>query len=74
VRNGNEKIVIPWKGAPPQLYDLSKDMGEQNDIAKKRPKRVEEIDTLRKNWNAELKEPTFWGLIHTPGWAKRKRK
>ena len=74
VRNGNEKIVIPWKGGSPQLYDLSKDMGEQNDIAKKRPKRVEEIDTLRKNLNAELKKPTFWGLIHTPGWAKRKRK
>ena len=74
VRNGNEKLIIPWKGGPPQLYDLSNDIGEQKDMAKDRPKRVQELNVLRKKWNANLKEPTFLGLIHTPGRAKRKRK
>jgi len=74
VRNGNEKIIIPWKGAAPQLYDLSNDIGEQKDIAKERPKRVQELDVLRKKWNDNLIEPTFLGLIHLHGWAKRKRK
>ena len=74
VRNGNEKLIIPWKGGPPQLYDLSNDIGEQKDMAKDRPKRVQELNVLRKKWNANLKEPTFLGLINTPGRAKRKRK
>ena len=74
VRNGHEKLIIPWKGAAPQLYDLSNDIGEQKDIAKERPKRVQELDILRKNWNAELKEPSFLGLIHSAAWAKRRRK
>jgi len=29
---------------------------------------------LRKKWNDNLIEPTFLGLIHLHGWAKRKRK
>ena len=74
IRNGNEKIIIPWKGAAPQLYDLSNDIGEQKDIAKEKPKRVQELDVLRKKWNDNLMEPTFLGLIHTAAWAKRKRK
>ena len=74
VRDGNEKLIIPWKGGTPQLYDLSNDIGEQNDIAKKRPKRVQELDVLRKNWNAELQDPAFQGLIHIPGRARRRGK
>ena len=74
VRDGKEKIIIPWKGASPSLYDLSSDIAEENDLAKERPERVQEIDELRKKWNKQLIEPTFLGLIHSPGWAKRKRK
>ena len=71
VRGGNEKIIIPWKGAPPQLYDLSNDIAEEKDIAKERPKRVKELDALRKSWNAELVEPTFLGLIHKANGKKK---
>ena len=74
VRNGNEKIVILWKGGSPSLYDLSNDIAEENDLAKERPDRVREIDELRKKWNRQLREPTFLGLIHSPGWVKRRRK
>ena len=53
---------------------LSNDIGEQKDIAKEKPMRVQELDVLRKKWNDNLMEPTFLGLIHTAAWAKRKRK
>ncbi len=74
VRNGNEKIIIPWKGGAPQLYDLSEDIGEKNDLAKDRPQRVKELDALRTKWNTQLIDPTFLGLIHSPAWTKRKGK
>jgi hypothetical protein len=35
------KPELPEKG--PELYDLSKDPGEQNDLSKKKPKRVKEM-------------------------------
>ena len=74
VRNGHEKFIIPWKGAAPKLYDLSNDIGEQKDIAKE-TKRVQELDILRKNWNAELKEHHF-GIdsLSSLGQAKAKIK
>lgn len=74
VRNGNEKIIIPWKGGAPQLYDLSEDIGEKNDLAEDRPQRVKELDALRTKWNTQLIDPTFLGLIHSPAWTKRKGK
>ena len=74
VRNGNEKLVISHKGASPQLFDLEKDISEVNDLAKQRPERVDELENLRKQWNNELIEPTFLGLIHRKGWGKKKKK
>lgn len=74
VRNGNEKLVISHKGASPQLFDLEKDISEVNDLAKQRPERVDELENLRKQWNNELIEPTFLGLIHRKGLGKKKKK
>ena len=74
VRNWNEKLVISHKGASPQLFDLEKDISEVNDLAKQRPERVEELENVRKQWNNELIEPTFLGLIHRKGWGKKKKK
>ena len=74
VRNGNEKLVLSHKGASPQLFDLEEDISEVNDLAKQRPKRVGELENLRKQWNDELIEPTFLGLIHRKGWGKKKKK
>ena len=74
VRNGNEKLVLSQKGASPQLFDLEEDISEVNDLAKQRPERVGELENLRKQWNNELIEPTFLGLIHRKGWGKKKKK
>ena len=71
-RHENEKIIIPWKGGKAKLYDLSKDLGEMNDLAKEKPERVTQIEKLLQSWNAELMEPTFLGLIHLPKWKEKK--
>ena len=61
VRHKNLKLVLKKEGIP-QLYNLSKDDGEQNDIAKDFPKELAKIDAIRKKWDAELIEPIFEGL------------
>lgn len=44
VRMGKFKAVRPKSGAPFELYDLSKDIGEQNNIAAEHPHIVARID------------------------------
>lgn len=61
VRYKELKLVIK-KESFPQLYDLSKDIGEQNDIAKDFPKELAKIEAIRKKWNSELIDPVFEGL------------
>ena len=74
MRKGDDKLVIKWKGAAPELYNLEEDIGEQNDLANQYPEKVQQLDELRKQWDSELIEPRFLGLIHTPEWqAKIKR-
>ncbi len=63
VRQGDWKLVIPGDGQDPQLYDLGKDLGEKNNLAGKNPEHVQQIDALRKKWNAQLVEPVFEGLL-----------
>jgi arylsulfatase A-like enzyme len=63
VRHGIEKVVVPWRGAEPLLFDLSKDISETNNLAVERPERVKKLEKLRKSWNEELIDPTFEGLM-----------
>ena len=71
VRQGNEKILIPWKGGKAQLYDLRKDPGESTDLADRFPDKVEHLKHLRIQWNRQLREPTFLGLLHLPNRKKK---
>jgi len=74
VRRGDSKLVIKWRKGAPELYNLEEDIGEQNDLANQYPERVQQLDALRKQWDSELIEPRFLGLIHTPEWrAKTQR-
>ena len=61
VRNKDLKLVIN-KESLPQLFDLSKDISEEKDIAKDYPKELATIEAIRKKWDAELIEPVFGGL------------
>ena len=75
VRSGDYKLLIPWQGAAAQLYNLEKDIGEEQNIAAQHPEKLQELETLRSKWDSQLVEPRFLGLIHTEAWQKKlKRK
>ncbi|WP_146401573.1 sulfatase-like hydrolase/transferase [Planctomycetes bacterium CA13] len=74
VRRGDYKLHSEWRGDNPQLYNLEEDIGEQNNIASLHPEKIQQLEKLRRQWDSELIEPRFLGLIHTPEWqAKLKR-
>jgi arylsulfatase A-like enzyme len=74
VRQGEFKMIIPWKGGAPQLYNLQEDIGEEQDIANMHAATVQALDRVRLTWDSELIEPRFLGLIHTPEWQAKQRK
>ena len=46
VRMGNWKAVRPKPGAPLELYDLSKDIAEKNDVAARFPNIVKKMEAI----------------------------
>lgn len=62
VRHKDLKLVLKKDGVP-QLYDLTKDIGEQNDIAQQYPDEVKKLESIRKKWDSQLIDPIFKGLI-----------
>ena len=53
---GDWKGVRLAKGAEIELYDLAKDLGEENNIAGKHPDIVRKIEQLMKTARTESKE------------------
>lgn len=49
LRDGAWKIVRPHRLAPWELYDLEKDLGEQNNLASRQPEKLQE---LLKQWQS----------------------
>ena len=58
VRKGNLKLVALRNGEE-HLFDLSKDIGEQQDLLAKEPRLVEALRAEYARWNAELHEPLW---------------
>ena len=56
IRMGDWKAVRLAKGAKIELYDLKKDLGEQDNIADKQPDVVQKIERLMKTARTESKE------------------
>ena len=71
VRDGDLKLVTKKKNSVKELYNLQDDLGEENDLAETFPEKVKRLDSLRQNWDAQLIDPIFLGLIHTERWQKR---
>ena len=71
LRQGDYKLVIAWKGAKPQLYNLKNDLAETKNIAADHPERVQELDGFRKKWDSELIDPVFLGLTSSPAWKAK---
>ena len=69
-----DQTLLPHKFKIKELYNLNNDLSEQNNIAKEHPEIVVKLDSLRINWNNELIDPVFLGLIHTEMWKNRKKK
>ena len=50
IRKGNWKLIEFWEYNDVELYDLSKDVGEQNDLSKQHPEKVKELQLDLAHW------------------------
>lgn len=57
VRMGNWKAVRTKPEAPIELYDLTKDIGEQNDVATAHPEIVKRAESIMKSGRTEMALP-----------------
>lgn len=69
VRKGNWKLVIVGE-TPPQLFDLSKDIGETNDLAADKPDVVKELSGALAKWESQM-VPPLWSPQARPRPARR---
>ncbi len=62
VRLGNWKLIQDdrGKGGKPELYDLSKDIGETRDLASEHPQMVARLLEKMNAWERQMKDP-LWG-------------
>jgi hypothetical protein len=50
IRRGDWKLIKRYDGKTFELFNLKKDIGEQQDLAGKMPARVEELDAQLSAW------------------------
>ncbi len=62
IRAGDWKLVA-LKGGGWELYDLSRDRGEQNNLATARPEKVRELESL---WTKQMEETTKLAFTDPP--------
>jgi arylsulfatase A-like enzyme len=55
VRSGNWKLIYEFEKDEFSLFDLSKDIGETNNLAKQMPQKLEELNSKLKNWQKSVK-------------------
>ncbi len=73
VRSGDFKLVIPGRDAEPQLFNLTVDIGETDDLAERAPDIRDQLKQKLDSWTGELIEPRFLGLIHTEAFQKNQK-
>ncbi|MDF7824052.1 sulfatase [Pontiellaceae bacterium B12227] len=64
VRIGNYKLLEWYNADHVELYDLSKDVGEQNDLSEKMPEKAAEMLAVLHDWRKEINAHTReqnWG-------------
>ena len=57
-----------------ELYDLTADISESNNIKSEYPEQVQKLEEMRLAWDKELIDPIFLGLIHTDSWKNKMKK
>jgi arylsulfatase A-like enzyme len=68
IRKGDLKLLHTAMGGE-QLFDLSKDIGEQHDLSSEKPEAVAQLKKDYQSWNAELQDPK-WQSRGRPANAK----
>jgi arylsulfatase A-like enzyme len=66
MREGNLKLVRIGEN-PAELYDLSKDIGEAEDLAEEKPELVKKLSEAYEGWNSQLAAPR-WPGKERPKW------
>ena len=74
IRMGHWKLVKHRGSASPEVFDLSKDIGEKTDLAQSHRDKFEQLDAAWKKWNAELVEPTWGPNVNAGNTTKKNRK
>jgi len=62
LRQGDWKLVNMTRNLEPpkwELYNVTKDLSEANDLADKEPERLDQMKRAWSEWNAQMKEPSF---------------
>ena len=54
IRKGDWKLIEFWEYDDVELYDLSKDIGEQNDLSTQHPEKVIELQLALDNWRTSI--------------------
>ena len=54
IRKGDWKLIEFWEYDDVELYDLSKDIGEQNDLSKQHPEKVRELQLALDKWRMNI--------------------
>jgi len=57
VRYGKWKLHEYFEDGDIELYDLSKDIGERNDISSEMPEKAQELHTMMKAWRKDINAP-----------------
>lgn len=76
VRQGRWKLVRSGTLAqpgPPELYDLSSDLGETRNLLAEQPGLAARLQKFHDDWNAQLIEPLFQSPKAAPKKAKNKK-
>lgn len=67
LRRGREKLVLPARGAPAELYDLAEDPGETRDLAAQRPQRAAALRAELLEWSERMqREAAQAGTLAVP--------
>ena len=57
-RVGDWKLVVASR-TPPMLFNLAEDIGEQKDLAQKRPDKLKEVQAIYADWSSQMMEPQW---------------
>jgi len=61
VRSDDYKLVIPATNQAPELYNLSQDIGELNNLAEERPAVIKDLENKGAAWSRQMKSPGSLG-------------